>query len=259
VSARAVLVAAALAACFAPRAAAQELDRRILESDGDVALLFATRPDVEVCEGGSVRTDGGRNTMGRWRSRSEETCVEGGAELVITVREGRVTAIEIGPPGTARADRDLGEVRPQEAADWLLELASRSDERAAKDALLPAAIADGVEIWPQLLAIARDRSLGRAVRESALFWASQAATDVVTEGLADVATDERDDEEVRTAAVFALSRRPESESVPILMDIARTAPGRGVREAALFWLARAEDPRVIVFFEEILSRGNPRR
>jgi HEAT repeat protein len=253
--ARTLALAGALVWCVAPRAAAQGLERRILESDGDVAFRFATRPGVEVCEGGNVRVD--ETTTGRRRSRWEETCVEDGAEVLVSVREGRVRAI--GPPATSRADRSLGEVGAAQAADWLLSVAARADEPAAKEALLPAVIADGVEIWPRLLEIGRDRALGRGVRESALFWVSRAAAEVVTAGLAEVAADERDDDEVRRAAVFAISRRPEPESVPALMEIARSGPGRAVREAALFWLARAEDPRAIAFFEEILHRGSPRR
>jgi hypothetical protein len=253
-------VIAALAAGPPADLAAQDLGRRILEADGDVAMRYATRPGVEVCERGNVRMDGGRSDVGgSWTSRWEDSCVAGGVELLVTVADGRVRGIEIGPPGTSRSDRDLGDVSPAEAADWLLSLAGRADERAAKDALLPAVIAAGVETWPRLLDIASDRSMARGIRESALFWTSRAATEVVTRELAGVAADERDDEEVRKAAVFALSRRPADESVPALMDIARTGPGRGVREAALFWLARAEDPRVIPFFEEILRASTPRR
>ena len=249
---------AALVALAAPAAASAQGLERILEADGDAAFRIATLPGVEVCEGGGLRMDDGQITMGR-RRRGEERCRAGAAEVLVTVRDGRVRAIEVGLPGTARADRDLGSIGASAAAAWLLALAADPDERAARDALQPAAIADSVEVWPRLLAIGRDGALDREVRQSALFWVSQAAVRVVTEGLAEVAADERDDEEVRKAAVFALSRRPEPESVPALMDIARTGPGRGVREAALFWLAKAEDPRVVEFFQEILSGGAPRR
>ena len=256
---RAAALAAALVALVAPAAASAQGLERILEVDGDAVFRIATRPGVEVCAGGGLRMDDGRVTTGRRRSRGEESCVAGAAEVLVTVRDGRVRAIEVGPPGTSRADLDLGSIGASAAVDWLLTLAADPGEPAAKDALLPAAIADGVETWPRLLAIGRDGALDREVRQTALFWVSQAAVGVVTEGLAEVAADERDDEEVRKAAVFALSRRPEPESVPALMDIARMGPGRGVREAALFWLAKAEDPRVIEFFAEILRGGTPRR
>jgi hypothetical protein len=56
------------------------------------------------------------------------------------------------------------------------------------------------------------------------------------------------------AAVFALSQRPDHESVPVLMDVARTAPHPDTRRSAMFWLAQSEDERVYAFFEEILVR-----
>ena len=47
-------------------------------------------------------------------------------------------------------------------------------------------------------------------------------------------------------------RPEESEGVPILMDVATTAEDANTRRSAMFWLAQAEDPRVLDFFEEVL-------
>jgi len=69
-----------------------------------------------------------------------------------------------------------------------------------------------------------------------------------------VALDDEEEQEVRDAAVFALSRRPDDEAVPILMEIARTAPQAETRRSAMFWLAESKDDRVYAFFEEILTR-----
>ena len=235
------------------RLAAQELAERVRRVEGEVAFRFPTRPGVEVCEDG-FRVDGGRTRMGRGREGWDERCMEGDAEVVLRVEGGRVREVELAPPGLHRSDVDLGAVPAAEAAELLLSLAGTEDPRAAREALAPAAIAD-VETWPRMLEIGRDQALDRQLRQGALFWVSRAAAEVVTEGLSDVARDDRDDEEVRKAAVFALSRRPPDEAVPVLMDLARTAPGRAVRETALFWLARVDDPRVAPFFEEILLGG----
>ena len=252
-------VAAALAvALAAPAAAAGQLAERIAAQDGQVAVSFPTRPGVEVCEN-SVRTDGGRTSWGRTRRGWEETCVEGDAQIVLTVVDGRVREIELGPPGIARADRELGEVSGTDVAEFLLDLAETGPAGAARQGLLAASIADAGEIWPRLLEIGGDRELGSEIRQGALFHASRFAAEVVTRGLLDVANDQDDDEEVRVSAVFALSRRPEREGVPILMELARTAEGKAVRESALFWLARADDPRVIPFFEQILLGAASRR
>jgi hypothetical protein len=259
VSGRARIRLALLLALAAPptRASGQELGARVLATDGSVAFHFAARPDVEVCDG-SIRVGPDRTSFGRWRDDWDQTCVLGAVEVRVRVEQRRVRAVEIGPPGSAHADRDLGRVGAAEAAGWLLGLAASASPEAARAAVLPAAVADSVVIWPKLLDIARDRSADHAVREAALFWISRAAGEVVTRGLADVAADPSDDESVREAAVFALSRRSPDQAIPTLMDVARTAPGAGVRRAALFWLARSPDPRVLPFFEQIL-RGDARR
>jgi len=257
------IVSAALALALLPiflarPAAAQGLAERVRGGEGEVAFRYATRPDVEVCEDG-FRVGDSETHFGRWRDGWERRCLEGPAEVVLSVEGGEVRRVELGPPGLRAADVDLGAFPPEEAAAYLLSLAEGASRRVARDALAPAAIADA-ETWPRMLEIGRDRAMDREVRESALFWVSREAAEVVTRGLSEVALDERDDEEVRKAAVFSISRREADEAVPLLMDIAREAPGRGVRESALFWLARIEDPRVIPFFEQILlgARGGGR-
>ncbi len=70
--------------------------------------------------------------------------------------------------------------------------------------------------------------------------------------LADVARDEDEEQDIRDAAVFALSQRPSDEGVPVLMELARTANEAKTRTSAMFWLAQSEDGRVLAFFEEIL-------
>jgi len=122
--------------------------------------------------------------------------------------------------------------------------------------LFPAVLADVDDLWVDLLAMAREPSVRKGVRTSAVFWVGQEAANAATEGLADVAFDEDEDQDVREAAVFALSQRPGDEGVPILMELARTAEQAGTRRSAMFWLAQSEDDRVLTFFEEILlGRG----
>jgi HEAT repeat protein len=115
-------------------------------------------------------------------------------------------------------------------------------------------IADVDEVWRDLVDVARDRTVTAEGRKGALFWLGQEAADAATAGLAQVAGDEDEEQEIREAAVFALSQRPEGEGVPILMDLARTAREPETRRSALFWLAQADDDRVLDFFEQILLR-----
>ncbi|HKJ01552.1 MAG TPA: HEAT repeat domain-containing protein, partial [Longimicrobiales bacterium] len=91
---------------------------------------------------------------------------------------------------------------------------------------------------------------------SALFWVGQEAAEAATDGLAEVALGDDEAQDVRDAAVFALSQRPSDEGVPVLMELARTAQETRTRRTAFFWLAQSDDPRVVPFFEEILL-GRP--
>jgi HEAT repeat protein len=54
--------------------------------------------------------------------------------------------------------------------------------------------------------------------------------------------------------VFALSQRPQSEGVPILIRLARTDRDPEIRRDALFWLGQSNDPRALDLFEELLVR-----
>ena len=78
------------------------------------------------------------------------------------------------------------------------------------------------------------------------------AAEAATGGLAGVAWDEDEDQEIRNAAIFALSQRPTDEGLPILMELARTGAEAATRRTAIFWLAQSGDDRVVPFFEEIL-------
>jgi HEAT repeat protein len=149
---------------------------------------------------------------------------------------------------------DVGTVAPTEAAAYFLGLARGGAEEPASQALFAATLARGVTVWTELLDLARDRSCSSGVRESAVFWLGQEAAAAATEGLESLVDADDEDLEVRQAAVFALSQRPSDESVPALSRIARTHTHPEVREAAFFWLAQHDDPRVIDLFEEVLTR-----
>ncbi|MEM7415808.1 MAG: HEAT repeat domain-containing protein [Gemmatimonadota bacterium] len=224
---------------------------------GVVRFSYDARPGVEICDQG-VRM--GDHHM-RWSMRGNEYdathCRVGVVEVDVRVRDGRVRDVDL----TDERDRDrsvtdLGEVDPVDAADWLLGLAYGDVARdAAKDAILPAMLAEAPESWRGVLRLAEDTRLEEDLRKDALFWLGQAATDAALDGLTDVAMDDDEDQEIRNAAVFALSQRPDDEAVPILMELAETADEAETRRMAMFWLAQSDDPRVVVFFEEILLRG----
>jgi len=248
---------ALLALATAPGVVAgQELGRQVARTpDGTVRFSFAVRDGVEICTRG-VRVHGDRmqwSDGGRWRD--SDLCRTGPAEVEVRVQDGRVRRVEVlraQEEGTRDA-RDLGEVSPVDAAGYFIGLAREgATDRGARDALFPAILADVPEIWRDLLVLARDRALPTGVRTSALFWLGQEAAEAATEGLSDVALADNEEQEVRDAAVFALSQRPADEGVPVLMELARTAEQPKTRRTAFFWLAQSKDPRVVPFFEEIL-------
>ena len=115
---------------------------------------------------------------------------------------------------------------------------------------MPLILADAPDPWPLLLRVARDDTRPLAVRRSALTWLSTGVNDHL--GIADEESDTEDDE-MRKQAVFVLSQRPKGESVPELIEIARTAKRPSVRRSAIFWLGQTGDMRAVDVFTELLA------
>jgi hypothetical protein len=237
-------------------AAAQDLAARIAEVTGPVAFDVEVRDGVEVCENGLRRA--GQRWMWRHGSRSG-TCGPGPLRILVDRRDdGQVRELDVGRPEDLDGASvvQLGIAGPDEAEAYLLGLArTRADEDAAGTGMMVVGLMRGVDPAPELLDLARDQTVRRDNRRSALFWVSQIAAERIGPHLAGIAADEAEDQEVRDAAVFALSQRPDDEAVPVLMELARTAPHGETRRSALFWLAQADDPRVPDFFAELILRG----
>ena len=250
---------AAQDARLGPATAEAIADRVAGVREGTVRMAFEVKPGVQICDRG-IHTGGDG-----WSRRSGDRydvgrCITDVAQVDVVVRGGVVRDVDLvrpsgDPPDDLRAD--LGLVPPEAAAGFLLGLASNgATDDAAEDAIFPATIADTDGLWRDLLDLARDRSLDRDVRKSALFWVGQEAAEAATEGLSDVALADGEEQEVREAAIFALSQRPENQAVASLIEIARSAEQAESRRAAMFWLAQSEDDRVVEFFEAVLLGRN---
>ena len=225
--------------------------------DGVVAFSYATRPGTRFCgESGHTVSVGRGVRMERGPRGDAERCREGSALVEVTLEGGTVTEVAfLGAGELPRAEaRDLGRVSAPESARAFLDMA-RDDGPEADDALVAAVVADSMVIWPDLLDIARDRDRVRRTRKNALFWLGQEAAARVTDALAETADDGTEAREIREAAVFALSQRPDEESLPALMRLAREGAHPDTRRSALFWLAQSDDPAVPDFFAEILGVG----
>lgn len=186
----------------------------------------------------------------------DRDCDEGPVRVLMKVRDGEVIRIKTRVGGRWRSNRDgdldLGVVPPQQAVDFLLDLAATSRREAAEDAVMPAVLARDVEVWPRLLEIARQDERPTDVQKSAVFWLGQLAGEKVTEGLVSLVGDDDADMDVRETAVFALSQRDGRRNTRQLVTIAKTNPHPQIRKQALFWLAQRDDPEALDYIEQIL-------
>ena len=226
----------------------QTLDRRLAAvDDGTVHIEFAARPGV--C-GEGIHDLSSRHETEEW----EADCERQPVRVALRIRNHRVVGVRTYVGGrwrTGLAARDLGVVRPQEAARYFLDLAAQASDLSG-DPVLPATLADSVTIWPSLLGLARSSRLPEDRRRTAIFWLGQAAGSAVAGALDSIAGDESSGREIRKQAVFALSQHSSDEAVPALIRIARTNRDPEVRRTALFWLGQSEDPRALDLFEQIL-------
>jgi len=251
--------AIALASALAGSLSGQTLSQRILRSDGTVEVVYPSKPSV--CGDGRGMIGGlfgrsmyysGDNTFQDRVSRSNRYCEAGPARAVVSVISGEITRIRayVGPrPADTHGVTSI-EASAADASAWLGEIVARSESRVASDAMLPLLIANAPEPWGLFLRVARDSSRSRAVRRAALSWLGYGVGAHL--GIAD-AEDDTADDEVRSQAVFALSQRPKGESVPDLIDLARSAKHPSARRAAIFWLGQTGDPRAADVFAELLG------
>lgn len=242
---------------------AQSLAQRIASTrSGTVRFEF---PAAEgVCGNGrsniSIRRGNGNSnyttgTTSKGREWEDE-CEPGPVRVAIDIARGEVTDVRsyVGGRWRGSAEVDLGAVSAREASDYLLAIAERGAAGPAKDAVVPATIAEGVVVWDRLLRIAKDTDRPRDVRNSALFWVGQAAGEAATKGLQEIVDDPNGDREVRKSAVFSLSQRPKDEAVPALIRIAESNRDPEIRRNAIFWLSQTRDPRALEYFERILAK-----
>jgi len=115
--------------------------------DGDVRFSFAARPGV--CGDGTTffSIDGG-TYIGTVTSieTARGSCAPGPVRVVLDRAGGQVIGVRtfVGPVSQpAEAATDFGEIPPRDAADYLLGIAATADGRPGRDAITPAALAQG--------------------------------------------------------------------------------------------------------------------
>jgi hypothetical protein len=250
------LAVAGLALCVAGPAASQELSEEVTRiRDGWTSLRVELREGVEVCDHGIRWYSEAGERRGHWHSGGSgaEVCDDGPLQLDFRVVDGTVREIEAGRISSRDGAVDLGERPPLEVSDYLVSMPylAASDD-AAEDGLFLSRLPRGADPTEGILRVARDRELSTEVRKTGLFWAGQLATEVVVEPLQAVAVEEDADQQVREAAVFALSQHQGEAAVPALMELALEAPHPGTRRSAMFWLAQRDDPAVADFLADVI-------
>ena len=262
------LASVALALMLAPALGAQQgstIARRVAAApDGEVRLAYATRPDV--CGDGRDGISVGRSmtfydrgeSYGSW---GRMRCVDGPARVTLTVRDHKVVGVRARVGGTwARAASDvtdLGRVAAPEAAAYFIGLAGQIDDGKRQNSLLAAAVADSVNVAPDMLRLARTTTLSRETRRRAVTWAGVLGDASMVAPLTEIARANDGDRTsaddvgpgngLAGAAVGALGMIPDGAGVPALMTLARSG-SETVRKAAVFWLGQRdeEQPHALV-------------
>ena len=247
--------------------AAQSLNSRIAQAPaGHVQFSFSARPGV--CGNGRtyIQTAPG-NYTGSFVSSINETlrvepCEPGPVRVVLDRAGTEIIAIDtyVGPVQPAPSGTDLGRVSPQAAADYLLQLAARSEGRVGRDALFPATLADSANILEGLIQVARNQSLPRETRNSALSYVGRASERVATvpasvvETLLAVARDETDNITVRKQALTVLGRLEHGAGVPTLIDLTRQSSSVFLARESMNVLASSGDPRARTYLRSAVQR-----
>jgi HEAT repeat protein len=263
------LAALAAMTAGATSLSAQALSRRIDNApEGRVQFTYAARQGV--CGNGRSYIQTGPNSYsGSFYGNMNETmrndpCVAGPVRVVID-RAGRdVISIEtfVGPVQRDQGATDLGEVRASDATDYLLGLASKADGAAARQAIMPAMLADVGDVSRELLAIARDQNRPREVRSSAMSWVARSTENEstipssVTNALLAIAKDDADNQQVRRSALSVMSRLEHGAGIPPLIDIARGTDNSWLTREAMGVLASSGDPRARDYLRSSIRRSD---
>lgn len=132
-------------------------------------------------------------------------------------------------------------------------LAKTREGELKKQAIFALTLTDRHEAISELIRIAKTEP-DRGLRKEAIFWLGQKASQEAVGTLNEVVDKPDEDEEIKEAAVFAISQLPAERSVPMLAAMARNNKSPSVRKKALFWLGQTDSDEALKIFEEILLK-----
>lgn len=260
-----ILATAALAGVAADATAQSLTDRVANAQQPRVQFTFDARP--EVCGNGrSFHQIAGNSWYGSYSEGDRrEPCVNGPVRVLLD-RAGRDVisiATFVGPvPEAVPGVADLGLVGTREASDYLLGIAERGQGHVSRDAIMPAVLADSVDVTPRLLAIARNQNAPRETRRSAISWVARPldtrernVREIAT-ALAAIAADEDDNQPVRERALQSLARLEHGAGTTHLLDLARDARRSWLAREALSALNASGDPRARQYLREVVRAAS---
>jgi hypothetical protein len=164
-------------------------------------------------------------------------------------------------PDATAGVADLGRVPARDAAEYLLALAERGDGRVSRDAILPAVLADSVDVTPRLLALARNQNAARETRRSAISWLGrpldtrERGAAGIADALVAIARDDDDNQSVRQQALRTLARLEHGAGTTALMGLARDGQRAWLAREALAALNASGDPRARQHLREVVRRA----
>ena len=182
-------------------------------------------------------------------------------DLVVLARVQRGEVLELRPLAVD-CDMDAGgmpliwfePVAADASVAWLNTLVTASPEgrgRLADQAMSAIAQHAGQAAVTSLVRFAQSGTA--QARGRSLSWLAQRAADQALPAI-DAVLQKDPDTEVKKLAVNALTRFPNGEGVPKLMEVARTHPNAEVRRQAMLRLGDTKDPRAVDFFAQILLK-----
>jgi HEAT repeat protein len=257
---------AALVLTLAPLGAgAQQLAARVdAAPPGLVQFQFAARPGI--CGNGRtyIQTSPGNYTGTYVETVRMEPCEPGPVRVLLDRADRQVIAVQtyVGPAQPAVPGiTDLGAVAAQQAADYLLGLAAKSDGRVGRDAIFPATLADSATTMEPLIAIARNGALPRDTRTRALAYAGRderlpTIPSRVVDAVVAIARDEADNIEVRRQAVRTLGALPHGAGIATLIELARQTQSAWLAKEGMSALASSGDPRARDFLRLAVRRDD---
>lgn len=254
----------AVAGAMPALACAQTLERRVQNAPaGAVSFTYAARSGV--CGNGRsyFRMDDG-GWHGSWSDgMPSEPCVPGPVRVMVHRAGSEIVKLDVFVgPVSADSGTALGAVSARDAAAYLLQLAAKLEGRPAREAMLPAMLADSATVTPALAALAKDVDRSREVRRTAISWLvrRRAESGGIGAGAADklldqLVRDRTEGESVRSAALSSVGRSEAAEGVPALIAYAGSDDAWLSRKA-FSMLANGGDPRARAFLRAQVKRDD---